>query len=290
MVSTTTVEAEAASVSTGRRTRRKHNSYPLWFHIPGGVLFIVLFAVPMFASFYFSLTRWTLFDTEFIGLENYKLFFTEPGAGRVSRIKTDGKLESYSSGLAAGAQPTAIAEGGDGAIWFTDADEPGRIGRLWPASGEIQELTGGLAAGLSVGHAPGGIAEGPDGNVWFTQRGLLPRIVRVTVPPLAEISTPKPAGGRVRLGAGVRPINPPVRQVEFPRGMERCQYLARLVLQRRNHAVVDFQSLAGDLHPTGRSRPRVEHFAFDLQALPAADGREIDLNLGRLRRRRGSTV
>lgn len=78
MVSTTTVEAEAASVTTGRRTRRKRNSYPLWFHIPGGVLFIVLFAVPTFASFYFSLTRWTLFDTEFIGLENYKLFFTEP--------------------------------------------------------------------------------------------------------------------------------------------------------------------------------------------------------------------
>jgi raffinose/stachyose/melibiose transport system permease protein len=78
MVSTTTVEAEAASVTTGRRTRRKRSSYPLWFHIPGGVLFIVLFAVPTFASFYFSLTRWTLFDTEFIGLENYKLFFTEP--------------------------------------------------------------------------------------------------------------------------------------------------------------------------------------------------------------------
>jgi raffinose/stachyose/melibiose transport system permease protein len=78
MVSTTTVEAEAASVTTERRTRRKRNPYPLWFHIPGGVLFIVLFAVPTFASFYFSLTRWTLFDTEFIGLENYRLFFTEP--------------------------------------------------------------------------------------------------------------------------------------------------------------------------------------------------------------------
>ena len=78
MVSTTTVEAEAASVTTERRTRRRHNPYPLWFHIPGAVLFIVLFAVPTFASFYFSLTRWTLFDTEFIGLENYKLFFTEP--------------------------------------------------------------------------------------------------------------------------------------------------------------------------------------------------------------------
>jgi raffinose/stachyose/melibiose transport system permease protein len=78
MVSTTTVEAEAASVTTGRRTRKKSNPYPLWFHIPGAVLFIVLFAVPTFASFYFSLTRWTLFDSEFIGWENYKLFFTEP--------------------------------------------------------------------------------------------------------------------------------------------------------------------------------------------------------------------
>ena len=134
-----------------------------------------------------------------------KVFFTEPGAGRVGRIKTDGKVESYTNGLTAGAEPAAIAEGGDGGVWFTDADEPGRLGRLWPATGEIQELTGGLAAGLSLGDAPGGIAQGPDGNVWFTQRGPLPRIVRVTVPPLAEISTPEPAGDRVKLVAWVRP-------------------------------------------------------------------------------------
>jgi raffinose/stachyose/melibiose transport system permease protein len=41
-------------------------------------LFIVLFAIPTFASFYFSLTRWTLFETEFIGLDNYRQFFNEP--------------------------------------------------------------------------------------------------------------------------------------------------------------------------------------------------------------------
>lgn len=52
--------------------------YPLWFYIPAGVLFLVLFAVPTFASFYFSLTRWTLFDIEFIGLDNFFLFFREP--------------------------------------------------------------------------------------------------------------------------------------------------------------------------------------------------------------------
>jgi raffinose/stachyose/melibiose transport system permease protein len=42
------------------------------------VLYIVLFAVPTFASFYFSLTRWSLFDIEFIGFDNYVQFFTEP--------------------------------------------------------------------------------------------------------------------------------------------------------------------------------------------------------------------
>ncbi|MFC7403493.1 carbohydrate ABC transporter permease [Georgenia alba] len=50
----------------------------MWFYLPAGVLYVVFFAVPTFASFYFSLTRWTLFDIEFIGLENYVRFFQEP--------------------------------------------------------------------------------------------------------------------------------------------------------------------------------------------------------------------
>ena len=50
----------------------------MWFYIPTVVLYVVLFAVPTFASFYFSLTRWTLFETEFIGLANFRQFFTEP--------------------------------------------------------------------------------------------------------------------------------------------------------------------------------------------------------------------
>lgn len=64
------------------RTREKPQSldrmYPRWFYIPSAVLYIVLFAVPTFTSFYFSLTRWTLFDVEFIGFANYVTFFTEP--------------------------------------------------------------------------------------------------------------------------------------------------------------------------------------------------------------------
>ncbi|WP_154795425.1 carbohydrate ABC transporter permease [Occultella kanbiaonis] len=60
------------------KRRQIKSSYPTWFYIPAGVFYLVLFAVPTFASFYFSLTRWTLFDTEFIGLDNFIQFFSEP--------------------------------------------------------------------------------------------------------------------------------------------------------------------------------------------------------------------
>jgi len=50
----------------------------MWFLLPAGLIYLVFFLVPTFASFYYSLTRWTLFDQEFIGLANYKQFFAEP--------------------------------------------------------------------------------------------------------------------------------------------------------------------------------------------------------------------
>jgi len=46
--------------------------------VPAGILFVVFFVVPTLAAFYFSLTRWTLFDAEFIGLDNFAQFFKEP--------------------------------------------------------------------------------------------------------------------------------------------------------------------------------------------------------------------
>nr|WP_148272949.1 sugar ABC transporter permease [Microbacterium testaceum] len=52
--------------------------YPSWFYIPAAALYVVLFAVPTFASFYFSLTRWSLFDVHFIGLDNFVQFFSDP--------------------------------------------------------------------------------------------------------------------------------------------------------------------------------------------------------------------
>jgi raffinose/stachyose/melibiose transport system permease protein len=53
-------------------------TYPHWFYIPAGIVFAVFFIVPTLLAFYFSLTRWTLFDATFIGLENYKRFFGDP--------------------------------------------------------------------------------------------------------------------------------------------------------------------------------------------------------------------
>ena len=78
MVSTITATATSETAGKPRAARKRKSPYPLWFYVPAGIIFAVLFAVPTFASFYFSLTRWTLFDTEFIGLDNFRQFFNEP--------------------------------------------------------------------------------------------------------------------------------------------------------------------------------------------------------------------
>lgn len=53
-------------------------TYPHWFYIPAAVVFAVFFMIPTLMSFYFSLTRWTLFNSTFIGLENYRIFLGDP--------------------------------------------------------------------------------------------------------------------------------------------------------------------------------------------------------------------
>lgn len=57
---------------------RRRSPYPYWFVLPAAVIFVALFLVPTIASFWFSLTRWDLFEAEFIGLDNYRQFFKEP--------------------------------------------------------------------------------------------------------------------------------------------------------------------------------------------------------------------
>ncbi|PIO98683.1 carbohydrate ABC transporter permease [Pleomorphomonas carboxyditropha] len=58
--------------------RRFAAAYPSWFYLPAAVIFGVLFLFPTFASLFFSLTRWTLFQYSFIGLANFRQFFSEP--------------------------------------------------------------------------------------------------------------------------------------------------------------------------------------------------------------------
>src|SRR6185436_8068371 len=53
-------------------------TYPGWFYIPAGLVFGLFFVVPTALAFYFSLTRWTLFNATFIGLDNYESFLGDP--------------------------------------------------------------------------------------------------------------------------------------------------------------------------------------------------------------------
>jgi ABC-type sugar transport system permease subunit len=41
---------------------RGRSPYPGWFFLPAAVIYGTFFIVPTFASLYFSLTRWTLFN------------------------------------------------------------------------------------------------------------------------------------------------------------------------------------------------------------------------------------
>jgi raffinose/stachyose/melibiose transport system permease protein len=55
-----------------------NKSYPLWFLVPAGLIYVVLFLVPTLMSFVFSFTRWTLAEATFTGLDNFITFFSEP--------------------------------------------------------------------------------------------------------------------------------------------------------------------------------------------------------------------
>lgn len=52
-------------------------SYTYWMAAPGVFIYVLIFAIPTFASFYFSMTRWNLMDSVFIGFDNFKTFFSQ---------------------------------------------------------------------------------------------------------------------------------------------------------------------------------------------------------------------
>ncbi len=57
---------------------QQKSPYPYWFVAPAAVIYTALFLVPTVASLWFSLTRWDLFSATYIGLENFRQFFSEP--------------------------------------------------------------------------------------------------------------------------------------------------------------------------------------------------------------------
>ncbi len=51
--------------------------YSYGFLLPAGIIYLLFFLLPTLMSFFFSMTRWTLMDWEFIGFENFVMFFEE---------------------------------------------------------------------------------------------------------------------------------------------------------------------------------------------------------------------
>jgi raffinose/stachyose/melibiose transport system permease protein len=60
------------------RSRAVLRTYSNWFYLPAAIVFGLFFIVPTVLSFYFSLTRWSLFDATFIGFKNYATFLEDP--------------------------------------------------------------------------------------------------------------------------------------------------------------------------------------------------------------------
>jgi virginiamycin B lyase len=77
-------------------------------------------------------------------------------------------ITEYSAGIPAGAAPNGIAQGPDGAMWFTerDADAIGRIA----SDGTVTQYP---SAGnpLQAGADPAGIVTGPNGDLYFSEYG-----------------------------------------------------------------------------------------------------------------------
>jgi raffinose/stachyose/melibiose transport system permease protein len=61
-------------MQNNEQSRAVLRTYPNWFYLPAALVFSVFFIVPTVLAFYFSLTRWTLFNATFIGLDNYVAF------------------------------------------------------------------------------------------------------------------------------------------------------------------------------------------------------------------------
>ena len=106
------------------------------------------------------------------------LWFTEPGVDAIGRVGPDGTITEFTDGITTGARPTDIVADRDGILWFTEEADPGRLGRLDPATGAVSEFP----AGSTPNGAPRAITAGDDGKLYFAQ------------PALSRITRAKPNG------------------------------------------------------------------------------------------------
>lgn len=56
---------------------KANKMYSYGLLLPAGIIYALLFLYPTVMSFFFGFTRWNLTDWEWIGLENFKMFFEE---------------------------------------------------------------------------------------------------------------------------------------------------------------------------------------------------------------------
>ena len=66
------------SAATSKFSKERSKFYPMYFYLPIGLIYGLLFVVPTFTSFYYSMTRWSLFGVDFIWFENFFMFFQDP--------------------------------------------------------------------------------------------------------------------------------------------------------------------------------------------------------------------
>ena len=116
------------------------------------------------------------------------LWFTGGAADRLGRAPVGTTLGAISTwNFGPGCQPTGVATGPDGAIWFSKLD-CNVIGRIDPASAPNSAH---LDVHLPAGTEPMRVTAGPDGAMWFTAYGS-GRIGRVA--PDGSVSWPVSGG------------------------------------------------------------------------------------------------
>jgi streptogramin lyase len=124
------------------------------------------------------------------------VWYTEPVSRSISMISTSG-TSSVKAILPAGAEPTELAEGPDGNIWFVDGEFSTlhRIGKITP-SNVVTEYA------LPEGSNPVDITAGPGNSMWFTIAGTQ-KIGRITMAgEISEYVVPAGTGAPNHIAAG----------------------------------------------------------------------------------------